>query len=171
MSFDGAGTYVPPSGTAAVAQNLISSAAYNTLINDIATALSLMIAKDGQSTPTANIPFGGFRLTNVGNAAALTDAANVTTIVNQAGVYAVAGGTVDVITLTPTPAWTSYTAGQMVVFLASGANTGAVTLNVSGLGAVALQKNGSSAMAGGDIPAAGALVIAVYSGSVFKTKV
>lgn len=41
-----------------------------------ATGLSNCIAKDGQSTPTANIPFGGFKLTNVGDATSATDAVN-----------------------------------------------------------------------------------------------
>ena len=171
MSFDGSGTYTPPTGTAAVERNLISTSAFNTLIQDIASALTKMICKDGQSTPSANIPLGGNKLTGVGAGTAITDAATITNHVNQTGVYCAVGGTVDAITLAPTPAWTAYTQGQMVLFLASGANTGAVTLNVSGLGAIALQKNGTTALAAGDIPAAGALVIAVYSGAQFRTKI
>lgn len=172
MSFDGSGTYTPPADTAAVSKNFISSSAFNTLINDIAAALTKMICKDGQSTPTANIPLGGNKLTGVGAATALTDAATMTNIVNQNGVFGTAGGTVDVITVTPSPAWTAYATGQMIVFLATGANTGAVTVNVSGLGARSLVKNGTTALAAGDIPAAGALVIAVYtSGNQFTTKI
>jgi hypothetical protein len=171
MAFDGAGTYTQPADTAAVVRNTISPSAFNTLIADIAAALSKMICKDGQSTPTANIPLGGNKITGLGNATALTDAMNLLNFVNQAGIYCAVGGTVDVITLTPTPAWTSYAAGRMVTFLASGANTGAVTVNVSGLGAVALVKNGTTALGAGDIPAAGALVIAVHNGTQFTTKI
>lgn len=45
---------------------MISSTHFNNTINDIATGLSLCLTKDGQQTATANIPFGGFRATNVG---------------------------------------------------------------------------------------------------------
>ncbi len=171
MPFDGAGTYSQPAGTAAVTKNLISTSAFNTLITDIAAALSKMICKDGQSTPSADIPFGGNKITNVGAGTALTDAATLTNQVNQSGAYCTVGGTEDAIVLTPTPAWTAYVTGQMVLFLASGANTGAVTLNVSGLGPRALVKNGTTALVAGDIPAAGAVVLAVYTGSQFVTVV
>jgi len=39
-----------------------------------AAGLSNVICKDGQSTVTADIPFGGHRLTNVGDPTADTDA-------------------------------------------------------------------------------------------------
>lgn len=42
----------------------------------IATALSTALYKDGQSTPTANIPMGGYRLTNLGDPSSDTDALN-----------------------------------------------------------------------------------------------
>jgi hypothetical protein len=41
-----------------------------------AAGLSNVICKDGQSTVTADIPFGGHRLTNVGDPTADTDAMN-----------------------------------------------------------------------------------------------
>src|SRR6267143_81974 len=67
MPFNGAGVYVPPGADfPAVTQTVISSTHYNNVINDIATGLSLCLTKDGQQTVTANIPFGGFRATNVG---------------------------------------------------------------------------------------------------------
>lgn len=44
-------------------------------IDGIATALSNVICKDGQSTPTANIPLGGFKLTGLGTPTADGDAA------------------------------------------------------------------------------------------------
>jgi signal transduction histidine kinase len=74
------------------------------------------------------------------------------------GVYvATVGGTADVITLTPSPAITSYTAGKKFSFIASGANTTNVTVNVSGLGARAITKNGATALVAGDITS-GALI-------------
>ncbi len=67
MPFNGAGVYSPPGADfPAVTQTVISSTHYNNIVTDIATALSLCLTKDGQQTATANIPFGGFRATNVG---------------------------------------------------------------------------------------------------------
>lgn len=43
---------------------------------DIADALTLCMTKDGQQTPTANLTMGGFKLTNLGDAASATDAMN-----------------------------------------------------------------------------------------------
>lgn len=68
----------------------------------------------------------------------------------------------DTIAGTATPAIAAYAAGQRFVFVAAGANTGAVTLNVNGVGAVGVKKgSASAALAGGDIPA-NALVEVIY---------
>jgi hypothetical protein len=60
------------------------------------------------------------------------------------------GGTADVITLTPTPVITSYTVGQTFRFVASGANTTNVTVNVNGLGAKAVTTNGATPLTARD---------------------
>lgn len=78
-------------------------------------------------------------------------------IVNQAGnalvaalsVLAVAG--VDTITATSTPTLTAYLANEFYQFKAAGANTGAATLNVDGIGALNLLRPDGSALQAGDI--------------------
>ena len=71
MPFNGAGSYSPPGADfPAVPNTLIESAKFNSIINDIATALSTCITKDGQTTVTANIPMGGYRFTGLGAGAA-----------------------------------------------------------------------------------------------------
>lgn len=79
------------------------------------------------------------------------------------------GGTADVVTLAPATlaTLTAYKAGQGVLWIASGANTTAVTVNVNSLGAIALKKNVSSDLVAGDIPS-GAIVRAVYDGTNFQ---
>ena len=77
------------------------------------------------------------------------------------------GGTVDVITLSPTVAVASYATGQTFRFVSSGANTGAVTVAVSGLTAKAITKDGTTALAAGDIPS-GAVVTITYDGTRFQ---
>ena len=73
----------------------------------------------------------------------------------------------NVITGNLTPAIASYVAGQMFSFLSAGTNTGAVTLNINGVGAIAVTKLGSTALAAGDIPA-NTIIIVQYDGSEFQ---
>ena len=170
MSLNGSGVYVVNSaGQPVVANTLITSAAFNAFTADMATAMSTAIMKDGQQTVSANIPFGGFKLTGVGAATARTDAATIATFQDGTGVYvATVGGTVDAITLTPSPAITAYAAGQVFYWIASGANTTAATLQVSGIASPkALTKNGSTALVANDI-LSGALVGATYDGTRFQ---
>lgn len=70
-----------------------------------------------------------------------------------------------VITLTPAP--TALTTGMQIKFKANTINTGAATLNVNALGAVAITKNGTTALEDGDI-AAGQVVTVVYDGTQFQ---
>jgi hypothetical protein len=61
----------------------------------------------------------------------------------------------------------AYAAGQSFWFVSAGANTGAVTINVNGLGAKAITKNGTVPLVAGDIPAA-VVVGIVYDGTQFQ---
>jgi hypothetical protein len=74
---------------------------------------------------------------------------------------------VDTITGSLTPALTAYAAGQMFYFVAAGANTSAVTLNINSLGAKAVTRDGSTALAAGDI-VSGEVVVVVYDGTRFQ---
>lgn len=78
MSRNGSGVY-SPSGASfpAVSGTLIESAKFNSTINDIATALTESIARDGQTTLTANIPMGGFKLTGLAAGVSATDSFRV----------------------------------------------------------------------------------------------
>ena len=73
----------------------------------------------------------------------------------------------DTITLSPTVAMTAYTTGQGIAFISAGANTGAVTVNPSSLGAKSLTKSGAEALDAGDIPS-GAIVEARYDGTQYQ---
>lgn len=79
--------------------------------------------------------------------------------------FAVATGTANAILLDYTPSFTAYEAGMYISFQTSAANTGAVTVNVDGLGVKDLKVNGQ-ALASGDL-SANAVVRAVYNGTYF----
>ena len=65
--------------------------------------------------------------------------------------YAVTTGSSDAYVLTLTPALDAYTPGMPIIFKANFTNTGAATMNISGLGALALKKNISDALEANDI--------------------
>lgn len=74
-SFNGSGTFViSGTGLPFVTGTTISSTVANQLNTDLATGLSTCLTKDGQTTPTANIKLGGYKLTNVGSATTSGDA-------------------------------------------------------------------------------------------------
>lgn len=148
----------------------ILSADMNSEMDDLGSEITNSIAKDGQTTPTANLPMGNFRHTSVGAASARTDYARASQV--QDGAFdwgGTAGGTADARTVSLTPAITAYAGGMRVRFInGSAANTGACTLAVNGLTAVAIRKGAAAtALAAGDLPA-DALVEVVHDGTVFR---
>lgn len=68
-------------------------------------------------------------------------------------VYGAKIGGTDTYTLTTSPALTAYTDGLMLLVAFTNVNTGAATLNVDGLGAIDLVKDGGSALLANDIRA------------------
>lgn len=169
MPFNGAGTFSLASGNPVVTGTVISSTWANNTLSDLASnGLTNCLTKDGQQTPTANIQLGGFQLTNVGNATTRGAAPNAGQIQDGGltALGAVSGS--DTITAASSPSITAYVSGQMFDFIATGANaTNAVTLNISGLGAKNVTKNGTSALAVGDIRS-GQVVSVMYDGTRFQ---
>jgi len=168
VSYNGSGVFqINSTGQPVVADTAISPTVFNAFTADIATGLSTAIAKDGQTTVTANIPMSTYKFTGLGAGSARTDSASLANVQDGTGIYvATVGGTADVITLTASPAITAYAAGQTFRFIASGANTTNVTVNVSSLGAKAITKNGTTALVAGDI-ASGTMVQVTYDGTQF----
>lgn len=167
MARNGSGTYALPPGNPVTTGTTISSTTHNNTLADIATALSDSLAKDGQTTPTANLPMGGYAHTGVGDATARTQYAKVSQV--QDGGYVTLSSVLgtDTITATCAPTIAAYAAGQFFTFVSAGANTGAVTLNIDSMGAKAVTKEGATALAAGDI-AAGAVVCVEYDGTRFQ---
>ncbi len=74
MPRNGSGTYTRPQSDYVPGTTILATSV-NSDLNDMASALTASIARDGQTTPTANIPLGGFRITGLGNGTSDTDAA------------------------------------------------------------------------------------------------
>jgi len=167
MSFNGSGTFVINSaGQPVVANTVISATVFNALTSDLATGLSTCITKDGQTTVTANIPFGSNKITGLGAGTVATDAANLGQVQSTAAKLISVTGT-DTITGTMSPVLTAYAAGQLFYFISNGTNTGAMTINIDGLGAKAITRDGSTALIAGDV-VSGEIVVICYDGTRFQ---
>jgi hypothetical protein len=77
------------------------------------------------------------------------------------------GGVVNAYTLTPATALPSYGLRMIVVFSPAVTNTGAATLNISGLGAKAIKRVNGNDVVSGDLQA-GRLYSAFYNGVAFQ---
>ena len=168
MSRNGAGTYTLPAGNPVTTGTVISSTWANTTLSDIGSALTQSVAKDGQTTMTANLPMGGFKLTNTAAGSAATDSVNLGQVQNGAFLTLSSVSGTDTITATASPTLTAYGNGKRFSFISAGANTGvAVTLNVDGLGSRNITKLGATPLAIGDIPS-GAKVLVEDDGTQFQ---
>jgi hypothetical protein len=167
MPRNGSGTYSLPAGNPVVTGTTISSTWANDTLSDLATGLTNSLAKDGQTTPSANLPMGNFKLTGLGAGSAATDSANLGQIQAQAYVQLGSVSGTDTITATTNPVTAAYAAGQTFRFVAANANTGAVTININGIGAKSITKKGATALAANDI-LANALYEITYDGTRFQ---
>jgi hypothetical protein len=168
MSYNGSGTFlINTAGQPVVSGTTVSSTAFNALTADLATGLSTAITKDGQTTVTANIPMSTYKFTGLGAGSAATDSANLSQVQSTVTKLLTSVSGTDTITAVGAPVVAAYAAGQMFYFVAAGDNTGAVTLNIDSLGAKAVTRDGSVALAAGDIKS-GEVVVVVYDGTRFQ---
>jgi len=147
MAFNGSGVYIPPVTTfsPAVGNTTIDSSAQNTLTADLAAALTTCLTKDGQTTPTTNLPMATFRHTGVGNATSLTTYASADDVVDNTLLYAGAsavGTDAYAVALPISPV--AYKTGHTYSFLSDVANTGACSVNFNSIGVKSIKlANGS----------------------------
>ena len=167
MSYNGTGTFnINTAGQPVVTGTTITSTAFNLLTADLATGLTTALTKDGQTTPTANIPMGTYKITGLGAGSSATDAAQYGQLQAGATTIATVSGT-DTLTGSLTPALAAYATGNLFSFVAAATNTGAVTINLNSLGAKSVTKQGSTALAAGDI-LIGQVSLIEYDGTRFQ---
>ena len=168
MAYNGSGTFlINTAGQPVVAGTVISSTTFNSLTADLATGLSTVITKDGQTTVTANIPMASFKFTGLGVGSAAGDSANLSQVQSTVTKLLTSVSGADTITAVGAPVVAAYVAGQMFYFVATGDNTTSVTINIDGLGAKAVTRDGSVALVAGDIKS-GEVVVVVYDGTRFQ---
>ena len=167
MSYNGSGTFnINTAGQPVVTGTTITSTAFNLLTTDLATGLTTALTKDGQTTPTANIPMGTFKITGLGAGTAATDAAQYGQLQAGATTIATVSGT-DTLTGSLTPAIAAYATGNLFSFVAAATNTGAATINLNSLGAKSITKSGTTALVAGDL-VNGQVYLIEYDGTRFQ---
>jgi hypothetical protein len=115
--------------------------------NDFATALNLVLKRDGGNQPTAAMPWNSQRLTGLGQGTARTDAISLDQVQDGDLTYAEASGTANTIVLTTTPTC-SPIEGMVIGFFAEFDSTSTVTVDLNGNGNVALQYIGAALVSG-----------------------
>jgi hypothetical protein len=95
MPRNGSGTYTRPQADYVPGTTILATSV-NSDLNDMAQALTASLARDGQTTPTANIPLGGFRITGLGNGTSATDAATLGQVDGRAEIDLASASTTDI---------------------------------------------------------------------------
>ena len=135
--------------------------------DNFATAINNCLTKDGQNSATDDLPMGGNKHTDVGNASARDEYPSTGQVQDGAFVYAVDTGSADAYAISLSPAVTAYAAGQRFAFKAANASTGASTLAVNGLAVKTIKKNGNDDLAANDIKT-DQIVEVEYDGTNFQ---
>lgn len=175
MAWNGAGSFQRTNGSfsgATVWQD-DQNAGYDILAaredyhdQDIATGINNCLTKDGQNTPTANLPMNNFRHTGVSDGAARNQYATVAQLQDQAVNVATAASGTNTITAVMVPDISTYVTGARYAFKAAGNNSGATTVKLGSAATVAIQRYGT-ALVGGEIRT-NDMVELVYDGTAMQ---
>lgn len=144
----------------------ITASRFDAENDDFSSSLSNMVARDGQSTVAANIPFSGFKITGSTAASALKDVliyADVQT--NRTNFLTVSEATSqNSISGVAQVAIGSYSTGAPAYWIPGFNNTSGVTLTISGLSARSMLAGGVAMTSGMLLSGVPAMVISDGSG-------
>lgn len=152
MPRNGSGLYQLPSGiNPVVTQTLITSGWANTTLNDVASALTASIARDGQTIPTANLPMGNFRHTGVGEPTARDQYITLGYVQDGKDLRLTSVTGVNSISANLLGLVAPIQIGTLAQLIPAANNTGPVTLNVNGIGAVPVVSTLGNALGTGNL--------------------
>lgn len=169
MAFNGAGTFsrIYNWVTDAAANIKIQAVRMDAEMDGFATGLTTCVTKDGQTTPTANLPMGTFRHTGVGDSSSLTSYPSTKQVQNGAFNYVLDTGAADAYVCTLSPAPSTYVAGLDIYLKIANTNTGASTVNANSLGAKDIKTWTGAAMTSGML-GSGSIAHLKYNGTYFE---
>lgn len=171
MPWNGSGTFSKTSTSVspAVDSTTIDAAAMNTYTTDVTSGINACLAKNGENAVTGDLDLGSQKITLLADGTAHTDAANLGQIQDAAHAYAVDDGSASVLTAAFTPAVTAYAAGQAfrIMIGAGNSNTGAVNLDIDGVGAKNVLDHDLVELRGGELLEDGVYTF-IYDGTQFQ---
>ena len=136
--------------------------------SDAKTVIENTICRDGQNSPSANIAWGGYKITGLGTATARTDAASLGVVQDGTGTYiGTDTGTAGAYAVALSPAITAYTTGQRFIFKAANANNAAPTINFNAVSAKTITDAEGGALPAGAIKA-NSVAELLYDGTNFR---
>ena len=144
----------------------IEAARFDQENDTFASGINNCLTKNGENSPTAALPMGGYSHTGVGEGTARNQYATISQLQDCGQIFNSTGGTANAITLTPAPAITEYVSGVRFIIQATADNTGPATLDISGVGAKDIFFN-YAALIGGEIRDQQIYVV-VYDGTQFQ---
>jgi len=112
--------------------------------DEIETGINNCLAKDGQNSPSANLPMSAKRHINCGNAVERNEYAALGQVQDGVSKAATTGGAADEYELTLTPSLTAYADGQRFIFKAHASCTGTSTMDIDSLGTVTILMNNAN---------------------------
>lgn len=178
MAWNGSGQFTRNNGSASggdvwnqdkIAARQITATLHDTHDEDLATGLENCVTRDGQNSPSADLPMSGYKHTNVGDATARTHYAKVSQI--QDSSYLNGGtstGAANNYAVNLSPVITSLVLGMRVRFIAHQANTTTCFLNLNGLGATQIRGKRDQVSLGEDAILLNELVEVEYDGNFWR---
>lgn len=134
--------------------------------DNFAQGLTMALTRDGQSTVLANLPMAGYRHTNVSDAQNRNEYITAGQVQNGSVNVSSISGSSNAYTMSPTIPITSYASGQTFWGVMNATNSGASTLNISGLGAKSIKSFGTTDVVSGEL-VSGKLYAFQYDGTNF----
>ena len=160
-TFTGANVWQNDAGSG---QNIVDTR-HDSHDQDLASGINATLNKNGQNTPTANLPMGGYKHTNVANATARSQYVAAGQIQDNDLIFAgTSSGSANVYEISLSPGPTSYADGMGVLFISHQSNTASCTLNIGSVAAKSLVSKAGADLGGYEI-FGGQLVKATYVAS------
>lgn len=160
MPRNGSGTYsravTPP-----VNGDVADADLFNDEMDDLATAITNSLAKNGETVPTANLPMGGFKLTGLGAGIAAGQSLRY-----EQTLAIATTGSANAYVLTSGSSFSAYATGMIFRIIPNFTNTGAATINIDSIGAKNIFLGGTAAGAGQII--SGQVYLIAYDGVQFQ---
>ena len=169
MAFNGSGLFLRIHNwiADAAASIKITASRMDAEMDGFATGLSNCVTKDGQTTPTANIPMGTFRHTGVGDSSSLTSYPSTKQVQNGSVNYSSDTGVANAYIANLSPAPTAYVAGMHVFVNILNTNTAVSTINVNSLGVKSITTWNGVALISNEL-IAGQVAHLIYNGTNFN---